>query len=181
MAMSGPAPTKPEQPAPARAASAQGPRRGQSPRVRAATHEDLAEVVAAAGHLLRELGSTPPPASAMLETGRALLEEPGAGALLVAQAGEEIVGLLGASWQLALHVPGRYALIQDLWVHSDWRGQSVGRELLAALFELARERGLARVEVGLPRERFAGIRATEAFYLNNEFAPLGARMRRFLR
>ena len=61
-------------------------------------------------------------------------------------------------------MPGRYALIQDLWVHPSWRGRSVGGELLAAIFELAREQGMARVEVGLPRARFQGIRATEGFY-----------------
>ena len=52
--------------------------------------------------------------------------------------------------------------------------------LLAALFELARDRRLERVEVGLPRERFAGLAATEAFYLRNGFTPLGPRMRRSL-
>jgi GNAT superfamily N-acetyltransferase len=151
-----------------------------SPRVRAATHEDLAAVVAAVGDLLVELGGTPPAAAAMEEVVRELIDDPEAGALLVAQAGEELVGLLGASWQSAIHVPGRYALIQDLWVRPSWRGRSVGGELLAALFALARERRMARVEVGLPRERFAGIRATEAFYLGNGFESLGARMRRLL-
>ena len=36
---------------------------------------------------------------------------------------------------------------------------------------------MARIEVGLPRERFAGLDATAAFYLANDFTPLGARMR----
>jgi GNAT superfamily N-acetyltransferase len=148
-----------------------------STRVRAATHEDLPAVLAAVGDLLTELGSEPPRTSLMLETAQALLEDPSLGALLVAEAGGEIVGVLGASYQLALHVPGRYALIQDLWVHPSWRGRSVGRELLAALFELARRQGLARAEVGLPRESFEGIRATEGFYAHNGFEHLGARMR----
>ena len=152
-----------------------------STRVRAARHEDLPAIVAAVGDLLTELGSSPPDASRTLESARTLLEDPRLGALLVAEAGGEnlaIVGVLGASYQLALHVPGRYALIQDLWVHPSWRGRSVGRELLGALFELARRQGMARAEVGLPRESFAGIRATEGFYLHNGFEHLGARMRR---
>ncbi|HEV3320457.1 MAG TPA: GNAT family N-acetyltransferase [Solirubrobacteraceae bacterium] len=154
-----------------------------SVRVRAATHEDLPAVVDAVGDLLTELGSTPPSTSEMLQTARALLEDRRLGALLVAEADGEnsvIVGVLGASWQLALHVPGRYALIQDLWVHPSWRGRSVGRELLRALSELAREQGMARAEVGLPRESFAGIRATEGFYAHNGFEHLGARMRRII-
>jgi GNAT superfamily N-acetyltransferase len=77
-------------------------------------------------------------------------------------------------------VPGRYGTIQDLWVHPAWRSRAVGRELLAAFFELAREEGARRVEVGLPRESFEHLGATEAFYLANGFAPLGPRMRRKL-
>jgi GNAT superfamily N-acetyltransferase len=153
-------------------------------RVRAATHEDLPAIVAAVGDLLIELGSRPPRSSEMLQTAQALLEEPRCGALLLAEADAEngvaVVGVLSASYQLALHVPGRYALIQDLWVHSSRRGRSVGRALLAALFELARGQGMARVEVGLPRESFEGIRATEGFYVHNGFEHLGARMRRIL-
>jgi GNAT superfamily N-acetyltransferase len=155
-----------------------------STRVRAATHEDLPAVVAAVGDLLTELGSRPPRTSEMLQTARALLEDPRQGALLVAEADGEnvlgVVGVLGASYQLALHVPGRYVLIQDLWVHPSWRARSVGRELLKELFELARRQGMARAEVGLPRESFAGIRATEGFYAHNGFEHLGARMRRIL-
>jgi GNAT superfamily N-acetyltransferase len=153
-----------------------------SPHVRAARREDLKAIVAAVQDLLLELGGAPPAVSAMEGAARTLLGDPRSGALLVAQAGEEsmIVGVLGASWQLAIHAPGRYALIQDLWVHPAWRGRAVGGELLGALFALARDWGITRVEVGLPRERFAGIRATEAFYLHNGFASLGARMRRTL-
>ncbi len=191
--MSGPVPTGPDTPAPpapeaseepaasaqaGRGASAQAGPAGAIPHVRTATHDDLPAVAVAMTDLLIELGSTPPPASAMLEAAHTLLDDPRVGALLVAQADETIVGVLGASYQTALHVPGRYVLIQDLWVSPAWRGQTVGRELLAALFVLARERGMTRAEVGLPRERFQDIRATEAFYLHNGFAPLGARMRR---
>jgi GNAT superfamily N-acetyltransferase len=149
-------------------------------RVRAATHEDLPAIVAAVGDLLTELGSRPPSTSQMSETARALLEDPRSGVLLLAEAEEEgwVVGVLTVSYQLALHVPGRYALIQDLWVRPSWRGRAVGRELLNALFELAREQGMVRAEVGLPRDTFADIRATEGFYVHSGFEHLGARMRR---
>ena len=29
---------------------------------------------------------------------------------------DEIVGVLGVSWQIAMRIPGRYGLIQELWV-----------------------------------------------------------------
>jgi GNAT superfamily N-acetyltransferase len=156
--------------------------------VRAATLKDTSAIAGAVQQLLRELGGTPPPPVEMEETVRELIGDPAAGALLVAvedgadgaEGAGAIVGVLGASWQTAIHVPGRYALIQDLWVASSHRGQAIGRALLDALVALAREQGMARVEVGLPRESFPAIRATEAFYLGNGFAPLGARMRRRL-
>jgi branched-chain amino acid aminotransferase len=157
--------------------------------VRSATHEDIPTVVEALQALLRELGGTLPPTSAMQAVARVLLDNPQAGALLVMEANgtladadynRAIVGVLGASWQTAIHVPGRYALIQDLWVHPDWRGRAIGHELLKALFERARELGIARVEVGLPPERFASLAATQAFYQANGFESLGLRMRRGL-
>jgi branched-chain amino acid aminotransferase len=162
---------------------------GQSWSVRAATHGDVFAVVEVVQKLLRELGGPAPFVDAMAAAARVLLEDPHAGALFVAEVdgatvGSEdspaMVGVLGASWQTAIHVPGRYALIQDLWVHPDWRGKAVGSGLLAALCERAREFEITRVEVGLPRDSFKGLAATKAFYLDNDFAPLGARMRRGL-
>lgn len=145
-----------------------------------ATREDLAGVVVAVQELLLELGGAPPAAGALEAAAGELIDDRDSGAVFVARAGEEVVGMLAASWQLAMHVPGRYALIQDLWVHSAWRSRSIGADLMTALVELARERRFSRIEVGLPRESFAGIAATEAFYKDNDFEPLGPRMRRLL-
>jgi GNAT superfamily N-acetyltransferase len=148
--------------------------------VRPAGHGDVHAVAVAVRELLLELDGTPPSMPAMQAAARALIDSPTAGAVLVAQADAGLVGVLAASWQTAIHVPGTYALIQDLWVHPGWRGRAIGGELLAELFELARAKRVERVEVGLPRESFTRFAATEAFYLANGFAPNGPRMRRSL-
>jgi GNAT superfamily N-acetyltransferase len=148
--------------------------------VRPARPEDAEAVAAAVRELLLELDGTPSTVPAMEDAARALIDSPSAGVVLVAQAGGALVGVLGASWQMAIHVPGSYALIQDLWVHPAWRGQAVGRGLIAALCELARAKHMRRLEVGLPRESFPQFAATEAFYLGNAFTPNGPRMRRIL-
>ncbi|HEX4484566.1 MAG TPA: GNAT family N-acetyltransferase [Solirubrobacteraceae bacterium] len=145
-----------------------------------ASAADVPGVVVAVQELLLELGSTPPPTPQLEATVRELIDDDRAGAVFVARADDAIVGVLAASWQLAIHVPGRYATIQDLWVHSRWRSRSIGAELIAALVTLVRERGMARIEVGLPRESFDAIEATASFYQRNDFAPLGPRMRRLL-
>jgi GNAT superfamily N-acetyltransferase len=145
--------------------------------VRPAEHGDTAAVAVAVRELVVELGGTPAPVAAMLAAVRELLDSPRDGIVLVADSAEVVVGVLAASWQLAIHVPGRYALIQDLWVERSWRGHAIGAGLLAALVALARRQGCERVEVGLPRPSFSGIAATEAFYRASGFVALGPRMR----
>jgi GNAT superfamily N-acetyltransferase len=148
--------------------------------IRPASAGDTAAVAAAVEQLLVELGGRRPPRPDLETEIEAALEDPGVGTLIVAEAGTEIVGVLSASWQRALHVPGRYATIQDLWVDQGWRSRRVGAALVDELVALCRQQGVARIEVGLPRETFDAIRATEAFYLGNGFEQLGPRMRRLL-
>jgi branched-chain amino acid aminotransferase len=149
-------------------------------RIRAASGEDAPAVAAAVEALLIELGGERPSAAALQAAARTLAEDPQAGALLVAECEGAIVGVLAASWQYAIHVPGRYSTIQDLWVHPEWRSRALGRELILALVRQATEVGVARLEVGLPQETFGQLAATERFYRENGFTPLGPRMRRLL-
>jgi branched-chain amino acid aminotransferase len=148
--------------------------------IRAARGEDAAGVAGAVEALLIELGGERP-SPADLEAGaRQLAEDPEAGALLVAEEDGALVGILAASWQFALHVPGRYGTIQDLWVHPEWRSKALGHELIMALVRTASEAGVPRLEVGLPQDGFAQLAATERFYRENGFTPLGPRMRRIV-
>jgi GNAT superfamily N-acetyltransferase len=148
--------------------------------IRQAGEGEAAAVAVAVERLLLELGGRRPPRERLQAEVEAALADPGIGAILVAEGEGEIVGVLSASWQRALHVPGRYATIQDLWVDSEWRSRKVGAALVDELAALCREQRVTRIEVGLPRESFDAIRATEGFYVNNGFEHLGPRMRRLL-
>lgn len=148
--------------------------------VREATTGDVAAVAAAVEALLVELGGRCPERAILETEARALLEDPAGGSVLIAEADGKVVGVLSASWQRAIHVPGVYATIQDLWVDEAWRSRGVGAELVEAVASQARARGVGRLEVGLPRESFAAIASTESFYRRNGFEPLGPRMRRLL-
>jgi len=148
--------------------------------VRAATREDVAAIAAGVEQLLVELGGSKPARAELESEIEAALADPAIGATLVAEAEGEIVGVLSASWQRALHVPGRYATIQDLWVDPARRSDGVGAALVDELADLCKAQGVVRIEVGLPRESFDAIRATEAFYERNGFEQLGPRMRRLL-
>ena len=148
--------------------------------VREAGAEDVGAVATAVESLLAELGGRMPSRAEMEAEVQALLDDPQGGSVLIAEADGEIVGVLTASWQRAIHVPGVYATVQDLWVDEDWRSRGVGAELVEAIASQARTRGVSRLEVGLPRETFAAIASTQSFYERNGFEHLGPRMRRLL-
>jgi GNAT superfamily N-acetyltransferase len=148
--------------------------------VREAGAEDVGGVTTAVESLLAELGGRTPSRAEMEAEVQALLDDPQGGSVLLAEADGEIVGVLTASWQRAIHVPGVYGTVQDLWVDEDWRSRGVGAELVEAIASQARTRGVSRLEVGLPRETFAAIASTESFYRRNGFEHLGPRMRRLL-
>ena len=145
--------------------------------VRSAEAGDAAAVADAVEALLEELGGRRPERAALEAEVAALLEDDRVGELLVAEEDGVLVGVLAASWQRAIHVPGPYATIQDLWVDREWRSRGIGAELVAALAARARQRGVARLEVGLPREDFAALDKTETFYRGAGFEHLGPRMR----
>ena len=148
--------------------------------IREATLDDVPQIAIAVRELLIELGANPTLPAALEVPARALVEDGSLGLLLVAEERGQIVGVLGVSWQVAIRIPGRYGLIQELWVHPEWRGRTIGGDLLAALFKLARRQQVTRLEVGLPSEGFSHLPATEAFYVNCGFKAIGMRMRRLL-
>jgi GNAT superfamily N-acetyltransferase len=150
--------------------------------VRDCGRDDLPEVAQALAQLLRELSGATPSEAELEGAAAEVIADPERGCLLVADSGDDgLVGVLAASWQHAIHVPGRYCILQDLWTHPAWRSQGVGAALVAELLERMREEDVDRVEVGLPSDRFAALAATEAFYRENGFAQLGPRMRQMLR
>jgi GNAT superfamily N-acetyltransferase len=148
--------------------------------IREATLGDIAAVASAVTDLLVELGGKPAPIPDLEEAARDVITNPPLGTLLVADADGHLAGMLGVSWQHAIRIPGRYGIIQELWVHPAWRGRTVGGDLIVALFKRARDRKAYRLEVGLPNENFPYLAATEAFYLNNGFTTVGLRMKRLL-
>jgi GNAT superfamily N-acetyltransferase len=146
--------------------------------VRPARVEDATAVAAAVVSLVEELGGTPPPAAAVEAEAAAHIADPSLGIVLVAAADDEIVGVLTASWARAVQVAGRLLTVEVLWARPGWRDRGVGAGLVDALALVAAAEDAGRVEVGLPRESFPALRATERFYLANGFERLGPRMRR---
>jgi GNAT superfamily N-acetyltransferase len=148
------------------------------PHVRTALVDDAPVVADAVRALLVEVGGAPPDVAAMEAAACTAITDEDAGIVLVAGAADAVVGVLAASWVDAIHAGGPYALLQDLWVAPSWRSSGVGAQLVTALSSRAASLGIARIEVGIPREVFAGLDATRRFYEANGFSTVGARMRR---
>jgi len=146
--------------------------------IREATHDDVPAVVTGVRELLVELGGKPLATPVLAETAHALIDDGSAGLVLVAEHHEQVVGIISVSWQIAMRIPGRYGVIQELWVKPEFRYMTIGADLVAAVAELAHKQGVERIEVGLPGERYEAWSATEAFYVNNGFIQIGMRMRR---
>ena len=148
--------------------------------IRVATHGDVPALVAGVVELLMEIGGKPAPSEQLEDAAHGLIDDPLAGVVLVAECGGEIVGVLGVSWQSAIRIPGRYGVIQELWVKRAFRHKEIGADMVSALAELAREQGIGRLEVGLPSERYGNQAATESFYETHDFKGVGLRMKRLL-
>lgn len=164
-------------------ATSQATRVGEGWRLEAASSEDLADVATAVGKLLGELSGKPSalPPAALEAAARTLIEDEEAGVVRICRSDAgQMIGLLGASFQVSIRTAGRYALIQELWVDRQWQGRGIGSALLDALETLASERGMERLEVGLPTSNYDQLATTEAFYAANRFTAVGTRMRRLL-
>lgn len=148
--------------------------------IRAATHADVPALVGGVIELLEEIGGKPAPDEQLEEAAHALIDDPAAGVVLVAECEAQIVGVLGVSWQSAIRIPGRYGVIQELWVKRAFRYNEIGADMLTALVQLAREQGIGRLEVGLPSDSYRNLVSTESFYETNDFTGIGLRMKRLL-
>lgn len=144
--------------------------------VRPADADDAPAVARAVAALLTDLGATPPDVVAMEDAARAVIAT--GDAVLLAEEEGAVVGVLAASWIMTVHAGGMYALIQDLWVDGERRSAGVGAELMTSFCALAEARGATRIEVGIPRDTFAGLADTRRFYERHGFELVGARMRR---
>ncbi len=146
-------------------------------------HADVTAVVAGVGELLIELGGKAGRDRPRSKRRRcALIEDSDAGVAARRRGRRSrIVGVLGVSWQIAIRIPGRYGLIQELWVHpslarEDDRRRPAGGALRARTPPAGRKRSRSACRASAT----AHLGATEAFYLNNGFTTIGRRMRRLL-
>ena len=92
------------------------------------------------------------------------------GCLLLAEDKNGYLGLVSSSFNLALRYDGEYAQIEELIVKDVARGKGVGARLVAAVIEVARQRGCT--EIGL-----YAVPRNQLFYEKMGFSVAGPEMR----
>ena len=76
---------------------------------------------------------------------RLILDDPRVGAVLVARADGEVVGMVNLLFTVSTAEGARVMLLEDMIVRPDHRGHGVGLQLIDAAIALANERGCARI------------------------------------
>ncbi|ARV58883.1 hypothetical protein BZZ01_09785 [Nostocales cyanobacterium HT-58-2] len=153
--------------------------------VRLANAKDVPQVIAGINSLLKELslGKAADLNSKAIETCHHLLDPQKPGTVVVSyplDAPDTIVGLLTLCVQEAIRTEGNYGIISELWVHPEYRSQSIGTILIEAVLSYCRNQDIRRIEVGLPNQAFAELDRTHRFYKAHGFQEIGLRMRYIL-
>jgi GNAT superfamily N-acetyltransferase len=112
--------------------------------IRLATEEDAPEVARLICLFRDWQGRSEPDDDTIERTVRRLLADPGAEYLL---AGEPPAGVCQLRYRLSVWTGVDDCCLEDLFVESDERGSGLGRALVDAALERARERGCARMDL----------------------------------
>jgi ribosomal protein S18 acetylase RimI-like enzyme len=121
-----------------------------------------------------EYGDPTPDAATIAERAAPLLAS---GDLVVLFAGAGPDGFAQLSFSPSLYTGKLDAYLAELYVVPELRGRGLGRALLEAAMELARERGAARIDLNTSVDDVAARALYEsAGFTNNEGAPDGPSM-----
>jgi GNAT superfamily N-acetyltransferase len=145
--------------------------------VREATRADLGSVVGLLHQdMIRERDETHVPAEAYAAAFDEITADPHH-LLLVGELDGEVVATVQVTWVRHLsYVGGLMCQVESVRVRSDLRGRGLGRELMQHVIDLARTRGVARVELTTNARR---VRAQE-FYKGLGFVPSHVGMKLYL-
>ena len=144
--------------------------------IRTATSDDASQVADLVNRLIVELGGRALAVGRASAAFREIASDPSGGCVLVAEDQDRLVGLCTMSFQAAVRTLGTYAIIQETYVDPDYRGRTVGAQLIERALAEARGHGCGVVELGTPPN---GQRQ-EAFYTRMGFKPVGLRFRAVL-
>jgi ribosomal protein S18 acetylase RimI-like enzyme len=142
--------------------------------VKRATAADAADFSRLLHAFNTEFGEETPSAEAIAERAAPLIES---GEITVLFVGEGPDGFVELRFWRSVYTEGPNAYIEELYVVPQRRGHGLGRALLEAAMELARERGAEHIELTTSEADTAALALYESAGLtNHEGGPDGPRM-----
>ncbi len=154
-----------------------GAARASSSPIRAATPRDLDALVRLLGALFSLEADFTPDAPRQRRGLELLLADPQRRAVLVAERGGAVVGMVTGQLLVSTAEGGPAVLLEDLVVEEATRGQGLGRRLVDELERWARGHGASRVQLLVDEENPEAL----AFYRELGWRPTQLRaLRRFL-
>ncbi|HEV7846361.1 MAG TPA: GNAT family N-acetyltransferase [Thermoleophilaceae bacterium] len=112
--------------------------------MRLATSEDAADVARLISGFRDWQGRALPDDATIADTVRQLLADLNTDFLV---AGDPAAGVCQLRYRLSVWTGTEDCCLEDLFVHADARGSGLGRELVGAALERARQRGCARMDL----------------------------------
>ena len=76
-----------------------------------------------------------------------IIENPNIGNIVVAHAGDQVIGMVNVLYTVSTALGGRVALLEDMVVATDSRDQGIGSALLEFGIELARKKDCLRISL----------------------------------
>jgi len=142
--------------------------------IRRAEARDAADIARLLRDFNREYSEPAPPVEELATTIRALLEQE---EIVVLLAGEGPDGLALLRFRPGIWSTGSEAHLQELYVVPPLRGRGVGRALLEATIEIARERGADGIDLNTGETDTAARALYESMgFTNREGSPDGPPM-----
>lgn len=147
-----------------------------SAHVRLAAADDVKAVAALLVAFRDHMGSSWPSDDAFRAGTRRLLDDPDTDFLLgFADADGPAIGVIQLRFRFGVWRDGLDCLVEDVFVHAQARGSGVGRVLMAAALDRARERGARRMELDVNEDNPAAVALYSSLGFSATDNPYGAR------
>jgi ribosomal protein S18 acetylase RimI-like enzyme len=108
---------------------------------------------------------------------RLILNQPEVGIIYCATKGKSVIGMVSVLFTVSTAEGGRAAWLEDMVVHPDWRGKSIGAQLLHEAINRVRAAGCTRITLLTDSTNDAAIHFYEkAGFVRSGMIPLRLRL-----
>jgi ribosomal protein S18 acetylase RimI-like enzyme len=142
-------------------------------RIRQATAADAAQLCKLLSLLFAQEADFKPGARRQSRGLRLILDQPEVGLIYCATKGKSVIGMVSILFTVSTAEGGSAAWLEDMVVHPDWRGKSIGGQLLHEAINRARATGCARITLLTDSTNISAIHFYEkAGFIRSGMIPL---------